>query len=381
MAAGAKTIGSVLAVAGLLGLGTAIVMAGHRLDQPGFEVSDEDVASIQANAPETFDTDLQTPDTQDLEATEPGQDEAGQQSAEQPDAGQSGAGQSGVEQSGAGQPETEQLTAGLSPDEPPTGAVPPDAAQSAEAVETDGDVQVAQQEVTPAAPDAGLERIAPRPPLSDLSTPAPPPPPKAIPPERWQPQRLFNPTATAAGLIDAKGHKVALQGIDPLPADAQCDWQGRSWNCGIQARTAFRSWLRSRAVMCKLPPVADREAIVAECRVGNEDPSKWLVENGWAKARADGDYAELGAKAEEAKKGQFGAPPSRILPVFPRPTSPPVVVETPPPEPEQPSSAPAPVPSAPASPAPVAPANPTPGLPPPGFPPAPTIEPAPAPAQ
>lgn len=157
-----------------------------------------------------------------------------------------------------------------------------------------------------------LERIAPRPPLSELAVPQQPKPPKAIPPDRWKPSRLFNPVATAAGLVEAKGYRVALAGLTPFAPDEMCSFEGKEWACGARARTAFRSWLRTRAVLCSLPPDPDREIIVAECRVGNEDPAQWLVASGWAKASAGGPYVELGQQAQASGKGMFGAPPSPL---------------------------------------------------------------------
>ena len=186
-----------------------------------------------------------------------------------------------------------------------------------DAVDQDALMAQANEDETPAAPQidarSGLERLPARQPLSDLSAPSAPRRPNDTPPDRWLPQRLFNPTATAAGIIEAKGYRVALAGIESLSADQNCDWQGKAWPCGTLARTAFRAWLRARAILCKLPPVADRQATVAECRVGNEDPAEWLAANGWTRARVDGPYAELGQKAHDARKGIFGEPQQRVL--------------------------------------------------------------------
>ena len=224
-----RTPAALAAVAGVLLFGGAIVAAGSSLKEPAFEVSEEDIATLDAV-------------DQDAPVAQAGEDEAPRIDAR-----------------------------------------------------------------------SGLERIPAREPLSDLGAPSAPQRPSDTPPERWLPQRLFNPTATAAGIVEAKGYRVALAGIEPLTADQNCDWQGKTWPCGTQARTAFRAWLRARAILCKLPPVADRQATVAECRVGSEDPAEWLVANGWARAQVDGPYAELGQKAHEARNGIFGEPQQRVL--------------------------------------------------------------------
>lgn len=157
----------------------------------------------------------------------------------------------------------------------------------------------------------GFERVAPRPPLSELAAPQEPKPPKAVPPDRWRSTRLFNPVASGAGVVEAQGYRVALAGIEPLGIDANCNYAGRQWPCGVQARTAFRAWLRARAISCKVPPEPDRTLISAECMVGKEDPAQWLAENGWAKPVADGAYAAFGKKAQEGRRGMFGPPPMR----------------------------------------------------------------------
>lgn len=169
-------------------------------------------------------------------------------------------------------------------------------------------VEPLPEEQAAAPATAELERIAPRPPLSELATPQPPKPPKAVPPDRWKPRRVFNPVAVSAGQVEADGHRIAFAGLEPFPADEKCSYAGSEWSCGAQARTAFRAWLRGRALLCKLPPSPERQIITAECQVGKEDPAQWLAEHGWAHAAAEGAYAAAGQAAERDKKGIFGPP-------------------------------------------------------------------------
>jgi endonuclease YncB( thermonuclease family) len=157
-----------------------------------------------------------------------------------------------------------------------------------------------------------LERVEPRAALSDIGQ-ALPPRPKA--PDEWKGTTLFQPVATAAGLMEAKGYRIAVAGIEPVRPEETCDADGRSWPCGMRARAAFRAWLRGRSITCELPPQPDREIIVAPCMVGKQDVAEWLVESGWARATGDGEYAALGEVAEQAGKGIFGAPPSTDAPV------------------------------------------------------------------
>ena len=175
-----------------------------------------------------------------------------------------------------------------------------------------------------------LERVEPRAPLSDLALAGPLKPLRSKMPDDWSGTKLFRPIAPAAGVIEAKGYSVAISGIDIVGQDETCTDGGKSWACGIRARTAFRAFLRSRAVVCTVPPEGGRHLIAAECRVGNQDVGQWLIENGWARAAKSGPYVEAGEKAREARKGIFGpAPDLSGLPPAPAP----VVVA---PEPMQP---------------------------------------------
>ncbi|RWM54263.1 thermonuclease family protein [Mesorhizobium sp.] len=164
-----------------------------------------------------------------------------------------------------------------------------------------------------------LERVEPRAPLSDLALARPP---KSKMPDDWNGTKLFQPIATAAGVIQAKGYSVAVSGIDIVRQDETCADGGKSWTCGSRARTAFRAFLRGRAVVCAVPPEGGRDLIAAECRVGNQDVGQWLIENGWARAAKSGPYVVAGEKARTARKGIFGPAPSLSgLPPAPAPVA------------------------------------------------------------
>lgn len=173
-----------------------------------------------------------------------------------------------------------------------------------------------------------LERVDPRAPLSELAL-AMPPPPKTVD-NNPDGTTLFQPMASAAGVIEAMGRTVTVSGIDAVALDETCtDDQGRQWACGLRARGAFRAFLRGRAPVCVMPP--DNEAVAtAPCHLGKQDIGAWLVSNGWARPAKDGPYVEAGEKAKTARKGIFGAAPDLSgLPPEPAP------VEAPP---EAPSS-------------------------------------------
>lgn len=209
----------------------------------------------------------------------------------------------------------EQPSVTISLDDLPTDIPMGEDAEAAEyAVKTASNA--AGQENMDVTSDSGFERVAPREPLSKLSL-ALPPKPKM--PDEWKGTILHRAVAPSAGIIEAMGYTVAIAGIEPVAADETCSFEGKDWDCGVYARTAFRAFLRGRSPTCTVPPEPDRETVAADCRIGKQDVGEWLVSNGWARAAEGGAYIEAAAKAAEAKLGIFGAPPRKGgLPELPK---------------------------------------------------------------
>lgn len=160
----------------------------------------------------------------------------------------------------------------------------------------------------------GLERVAPREPLSPIGrahVPSEGPPKETV---------LYRPLVTEAGAFVAMGYRVILAGLRPTPADETCITDGVSWPCGIRARTAFRNWLRGRALACVVPPAppspSSAEAVTTPCRLGKVDAGGWLVAQGWALPDpADERYAEEARAAREAGRGLHGPAPAAAAPL------------------------------------------------------------------
>lgn len=150
-----------------------------------------------------------------------------------------------------------------------------------------------------------LQREAPREPLSKLSLALPPMPEMK---NDWAGTPFFRPLAVESAVFESGGRTIALAGVESVPLAESCDYEGTSWPCGVRARTAFRLWLRGRALVCQLPD-EEREVTTARCRLAKQDAGSWLVSNGWARAAPDGPYVQAEEKAREAKMGIFGAPP------------------------------------------------------------------------
>lgn len=149
----------------------------------------------------------------------------------------------------------------------------------------------------PIDPEA-LERVEPRTPLSPIA--------RAKEPEKPEFTRLFRPIATAAGWIEAQGHEIVIAGIEVVDVSRECQSPRGAWPCGRQARTAFRSFLRGRALDCKLPDEAPDGPVAARCMLADQDVGEWLVANGWALAADTGPYADIAKTAREHKRGIFG---------------------------------------------------------------------------
>ncbi|WP_051334180.1 hypothetical protein [Mesorhizobium sp. WSM3224] len=166
--------------------------------------------------------------------------------------------------------------------------------------------KIAQDLIAPPPLDpSAIERVEPRPPLSELGLA---PRPKTPMPRDWRETLLFRPVATTSAVLEAMGRKVAISGTVDIDPDRTCTFDNTAWPCGQRARAAFNAWLRGRALKCLLPPDADRFAIAAPCALGRQDVGAWLVSNGWAMAAPTGIYAKAEAVARDARMGIFGPP-------------------------------------------------------------------------
>ena len=148
-----------------------------------------------------------------------------------------------------------------------------------------------------------LLRVEEREPLSEIGRA---PDPRDLPPQEMV---LHRPVASAAGAFAAQGHSVVLDGIEVTAADETCGQGEAAWKCGVHARTAFRRWLRGRALTCVVRPVPITETVVTACRLGTQDAADWLVSQGWVKAAPGGPYEELGEIAMREGRGLFGPAP------------------------------------------------------------------------
>ena len=129
-------------------------------------------------------------------------------------------------------------------------------------------------------------------------------PPAAAPQARTE--RLFNPIVIAAGTIKVREREIHFAGIAAPEFEKMCGEGASAWPCGRLARAALRSFIRGRAIECEVPAGAEKIPDPAECVVGGDNISKWLVAQGWAKRSGDAFESEE-KTARETKLGLWGA--------------------------------------------------------------------------
>lgn len=172
---------------------------------------------------------------------------------------------------------------------------------------------VAPQLIAPPDVDNGaLQRVEPRPPLDGTLGRPPGKADMARKDKLLKPDPLlFSPVAMSAGVIVAGGRTITIAGVEPVPEDQVCGGSvGLPWPCGKLARTAFRAFLRGRAVRCDFPEGEVPAEVAAQCRMGNRDLGEWLVANGWARPAGE-LYQQQFKAAVDGRKGMHGdAPPS-----------------------------------------------------------------------
>lgn len=121
---------------------------------------------------------------------------------------------------------------------------------------------------------------------------------------------LPRPVAEQAGILSFGDKRVQLAGIVPPATDKTCKGRnGREWPCGMMAKTALRLFLRKRTVNCAMDSDDWQGTATAECRIGSQDISTWLVENGWAEAKTGSPLVAAAEKARQAKLGLYGDDP------------------------------------------------------------------------
>ncbi|MGQ7791153.1 thermonuclease family protein [Faunimonas sp. B44] len=139
-------------------------------------------------------------------------------------------------------------------------------------------------------------------PLSRVEAPKPAPKAAAAP----KPKRYFNPVVEAVGLLTTTDGAIRLAGIEAPSLDLECGEGNAAWPCGRMARTALRQFIRGRAIECAPADSESGDIPERRCTVGGADIAAWLVEHGWATAKAD-QYGPAGEQARSDGRGLWQA--------------------------------------------------------------------------
>lgn len=132
------------------------------------------------------------------------------------------------------------------------------------------------------------------------------------PEEQIKPIELVRPFADQAGVLTIAGRSVQLTGIIPTDVDRMCTGpSGKSWPCGLAARTAFRMYLRGRTIDCDLPSATWQGTVKGACRYVRVDLSAWLVRFGWAEPEPGSPLAPLVDEAKQKQRGIYGDDPRK----------------------------------------------------------------------
>jgi len=111
------------------------------------------------------------------------------------------------------------------------------------------------------------------------------------------------PPAGAAYVIDGDtliidGRHIRLQGIDAPEMKQTCRRQERDYDCGVEARSVLRKLIDERAVRCSGTRNDKYGRLLGDCRAGDLDLNRTMVEDGWAVAYGSYTSEEAGARRE-----------------------------------------------------------------------------------
>ncbi len=126
-------------------------------------------------------------------------------------------------------------------------------------------------------------------------------------PKRTRPVDWPKIEVRSAGVLRSGKTDIAIAGIEPLAAEANCRSEdGSQWPCGNFARAALNRLIRGRTVRCD-PVDGNDGGVVTRCGIGGHDIALWLVQQGWARPGADAapPLVEAYQQAQAEHRGQW----------------------------------------------------------------------------
>jgi endonuclease YncB( thermonuclease family) len=112
------------------------------------------------------------------------------------------------------------------------------------------------------------------------------------------------------GSLKVSGDLVHLYGIYIPPTDHTCYTFIRPMPCGTRASLALDFKISGSFVHCAPKATNPDGSIVANCSIGDEDLSEWMLQKGWAVALPDApfEYAAMEKIARSRQVGIWGIP-------------------------------------------------------------------------
>ncbi|PYE86446.1 thermonuclease family protein [Phyllobacterium leguminum] len=96
---------------------------------------------------------------------------------------------------------------------------------------------------------------------------------------------------------------IRLQGIDAPEMEQTCHRRQQAYDCGADARNALKSLIGGRNVRCAGGSADKYRRLLADCRMGETDLNREMVEKGWAVAY--GRYAGEEEMARTMRRGMW----------------------------------------------------------------------------
>lgn len=130
-------------------------------------------------------------------------------------------------------------------------------------------------------------------------------------------ERKLGPVVVESGeMLRAGRLHVRLPGVVTVAADEICrDAAGTDWACGRRALLGLRAVLRLKPVVCPLPADARSGEVEAICvLLAGGEVGRLFVTSGWARAAAEGPYADDEVKARAEGRGIWAVAPDPTIP-------------------------------------------------------------------
>ncbi len=121
-----------------------------------------------------------------------------------------------------------------------------------------------------------------------------------LPVNQHNPEKLSgHPYVIDGDTISLGKTHIRLKGIDAPETEQNCEKDGASYNCGIEARNTLRSKIGNASIRCETYGRDQYNWVLARCLLGETDLNRWLVQEGWAVSYGNYQHDEAGARRDK----------------------------------------------------------------------------------